>query len=78
MEKLNKFYGFGEQKKYFQGAEEFSFQGFGEINALFSVLKGAYTPLGASILRCCRLQIMHTMCLSFIVPYHYGRFSTIP
>ena len=29
------------KKKYFQGAK-----GFGEINALFSVIKGAQTPLG--------------------------------
>ena len=30
------------------GAKEKYFQGFGEINALFSGIKGAQTPLGAS------------------------------
>ena len=34
------------KKKYFQGAEEFFFQGFGEISALFSGIKGALIPLG--------------------------------
>ena len=37
----------GAEEKYFQGAEDF-FQGFWEINALFSGIKGAQTPLGAS------------------------------
>ena len=34
----------GAKEKYFQGAEVFFFQGFGEINALFSGIKGAQTP----------------------------------
>ena len=40
----------GAKEIYFQGAEEFSFyiQGFWEINALFSGIKRAQTPLGAS------------------------------
>ena len=36
----------GANEKYIQGAEEFSFQGFGEINALFSGIKEAQTPWG--------------------------------
>ena len=33
----------GAKKKYFQGVEDF-FQGSGEINPFFSVVKGAQTP----------------------------------
>ena len=35
----------GSNGKYFQGAEDF-FQGFGEINALFSGIKGAQGGVG--------------------------------
>ena len=34
----------GAKEKYFQGAEVLFFQGVGEINALFSGIKGAQTP----------------------------------
>ena len=37
-----------ESKKIFSGSWGTFFQGFGEINALFSGIKGAQTPLGAS------------------------------
>ena len=36
----------GAKEKYFQEAEEFFFQEFGEINALFSGITGAQTSLG--------------------------------
>ena len=40
---------FGEQRKNtFRGAEEFFFQGFGEIDALISVIKGAHTHPGGA------------------------------
>ena len=38
----------GAKEKYFQGAEEFSFGDFEEINALFSGIKEAQTPWAAS------------------------------
>ena len=42
----------GAKEKYFQGAEVFFFWRFGETNALFSGIKGAQTPLGASLMQC--------------------------
>ena len=39
----------GAKTKNFLGAEEIIFQGFWEINALFSGIKGAQTPLWASL-----------------------------
>ena len=36
----------GAKEKYFQGAEEFFFREFWEINALFSGITGAQTPWG--------------------------------
>ena len=36
----------GAKAKYFSGAKENYFQGFGEINALFAGIKGAQTPWG--------------------------------
>ena len=50
MEKLNKFRGWGAVAKYFQGAEEVFFQGFGEINTLFKESRGAKTPWGPQYL----------------------------
>ena len=43
-EKLNYFKGFGEQGKIILGSRGKYFQGSGEINALFSGIKGAQTP----------------------------------
>ena len=48
-EKLNCFRDLGSKGKILLGRQENYFQGFWEINALFSGIKGAQTPLGASI-----------------------------
>ena len=47
-ERLNYFYGFGERRQILLGRQGHNLQGGGEINALFSEIKGAQTPLGAS------------------------------
>ena len=38
----------GAKEKYFQGAGKFSLRDLGEINSLFSGIKAAQTPWGAS------------------------------
>ena len=47
-EKLNYFEGFGEQRQILLGRQGHYLQGDGEIDALFSGIKGAQTPLGSS------------------------------
>ena len=45
-EELNYFQGFGEQGKILLGSRGKYFKGSGEINALFSGIKGAQAPSG--------------------------------
>ena len=79
-EKLNNFYGFGEQRQILLGRRSHYLQGDGEINALFSGIKGAPTPPGGPQV-CMWFSYLNLRLILSFFPYcelwHFSGFTNI-